>query len=194
LSRAIAESAAELAKQPNLSSSQEHLAQIAEGIFADLVTSVYLASIGLAEAAQMVDRRALELGLAVVYLWDLPHTYWGWSKCDTDLSFGEMLDHLSGLSYRTYLKETINFGTSDQLVDSAAAKRIYRSASNTIHGKIRTQLDLATEGFNHSSSQWRAHIALTQEIADLLLSLWFRRFPQIGPAVRAALPAYERLS
>ncbi len=84
--RAVAECGSELAKMPGLTTSQVQLSGAAEEVFADLVTSVYLGSIGLDRSAQMVLRRSLELALAIVYLWDLPHLFWGWKQCDYDLS------------------------------------------------------------------------------------------------------------
>jgi hypothetical protein len=57
--RAVAECGSELAKMPGLTTSQTQLSTAVEEVFADLVTSVYLASIGLDRSAQMVLRRSL---------------------------------------------------------------------------------------------------------------------------------------
>src|SRR5258705_5189179 len=43
-------------------------------IFADIICSVYLSALGIDKPAQGILRRALEVGVATVYLWDLPHT------------------------------------------------------------------------------------------------------------------------
>jgi hypothetical protein len=68
---------------------QVQLAKVPEEVFADVVSSMYLGAIGLAKPAHMTIRRAIELGLALIYLWDLPHLFWGWKECDMDLSFSE---------------------------------------------------------------------------------------------------------
>jgi hypothetical protein len=192
--RALAECGAELARIPGLTTSQLQLSHAAEEVFADLVTSVYLACIGLDRSAQMVLRRALELGLAIVYLWDLPHLFWGWKQCDYDLRFSEMLEHLDSLNYRTFLAKTAGLPTDDILIDTAAAKRIYRTTSNTVHGKVTTHKVLAADGFIHNPDQWNAHLLLIDEVAALLLGLWFKRFSFLELAVRTALPCYDRVS
>lgn len=178
---------------PGLTTSQIELSCAAEEVFADLVTSVYLASIGLDRSAQMVLRRSLELGVAIVYLWDLPHLFWGWKQCDYDLSFSEMLEHLGSLNYRTFLDDTGGPPAAEVLIDAAAARRIYRAASNTVHGKVTTHKVLAADGFNYNSDQWKAHLRMVDEVATLLLMLWFRRFSYVESAVRAALPSYDRV-
>jgi hypothetical protein len=64
---------------------------------------MYLLSVGLIVPARMLTRRAFELGLGAVYMWDLPHKYWGWAKHDHDLGFTEMIEHLTSQSYLTHL-------------------------------------------------------------------------------------------
>ena len=190
--RAIAECGSVLAKIAGLTPSQVELAGAVEEVFADLVTSVYLASIGFDRAGQMVLRRALELGIAIVYLWDLPHLYWGWKRCDHDLSFSEMLEHLGSANYRAFLENTAGLPSREVLIDASAAKAIYRMASNTVHGKVTTHKVLVADGFNHSPEQWAAHLDLTERISMILLDLWFKRFSGLGADVKTALPAYER--
>jgi len=192
--RAIAECGSELAKLPNLAPSQVQLSGAAEEVFADLVTSIYLASIGLDRAAQMVLRRGFELGLAIVYLWDLPHLFWGWKQRDYDLNFSEMLEHLDSPNYRTFLEKTAGVSADAFLIDKASARRVYRTTSNTIHGKITTHKVLAADGFIHSPEQCNSHLRMIDEVATLLLDLWFKRFPDLERAVRAALPCYDRVS
>ena len=50
---------------------QLECAHLIEEIFADLSQAMYLLAIGLVVPARMLARRALELGLAIVYMWDL---------------------------------------------------------------------------------------------------------------------------
>src|SRR5687768_16804775 len=61
-----------------VSITQKQIAAIYDEIFADCICSIYLAAQGLDKPAQLVLRRVLELGLAVIYLWDQPHLFWGW--------------------------------------------------------------------------------------------------------------------
>jgi hypothetical protein len=191
--RALAECGSELGKMPGLTPSQAHLSSAAEEVFADLITSAYLSSIGLDRAAQMVLRRSLELGVAIVYLWDPPHLFWGWKQCDYDLSFSEMLEHLDSINYRTFLEKTADVSADDVLIDKAAAKRVYRTASNTVHGKITTHKVLAADGFIHDPDQCKTHMRMIVEVSTLLVDLWFKRFAHLEPAVRKALPCYDRV-
>ncbi len=108
--RAIAEFGQLLRQPAALSPSQIRLAAAADEIFADITCSIYMAAASLGPPAPMVLRRALELGVAVVYLWDQPHLFWGWTECDQDLSFREMLAHLESQSYLAFLR---NIGPSN---------------------------------------------------------------------------------
>lgn len=75
-------------------------------VFADLCQAMYLLAIGLVVPARMSTRRALELGVAVLYMWDLPHEYWAWAKHDEDLSFSKMVDHLGSPGYISLIAAT----------------------------------------------------------------------------------------
>jgi hypothetical protein len=192
--RALAQCGSELSSILGLTPAQLQLSKAAEEVFADVVTSVYLGSTGLDRCAQMVLRRALELGLAIVYLWDLPHLFWGWKECDHDLGFSEMLDHLGSLNYRTFLYQTTGLSKDDTLIDPGAARRIYRSTSNIVHGKVTTHKVLAADGYVLDRDQYKVHLLLIDEVVTLLLHLWFKRFPDLQSAVRTALPSYDRIS
>jgi hypothetical protein len=191
--RALAECGSELSKGRGLTESQLQVSSAAEEVFADIVTSAYLASIGLDKPAQLVLRRAFELGLVVVYLWDLPHMFWGWKECDQDLSFSEMLEYFTGLNYRTFLNKTVGSRMDDSIIDAAAARRLYRTASNTVHGKISTHSTRSFDGYVYNADRWKTHLILIDEVATLLLDLWFKRFPNLSAVVRSAVPAFDRL-
>ena len=67
------------------SNGQDHkrrCAQLLDEIFSDFALALYLFSVSLVVPARMLVRRALELGVASIYMWDLPHEYWGWSERD----------------------------------------------------------------------------------------------------------------
>jgi len=86
--RGVNEVAEVLRSSKDLTRTQEEILAIFDEVFADLVTSTYLASLALDKPARMLLRRALELGVAIVYLWDMPHLYWMWKSHDADLRCG----------------------------------------------------------------------------------------------------------
>jgi len=107
-------------------------ADILDEIFADFSQAMYLFSVGLIVPARMLIRQALELGIASVYMWDMPHEYWGWVKHGDDLSFSKMIEHLSSERYATHLRNINGITACNQ----AHLKGFYRSLSNTVHGKF----------------------------------------------------------
>lgn len=97
---------------------------------------MYLCSIGLIVQARMSVRRAFELGLATVYMWDLPHEYWGWRRGDEDLRFSAMVAHLNSGGFLESLKHLRGVESVQPICDQAEFQSIYRELSNTVHGKI----------------------------------------------------------
>lgn len=182
-----------LQKVDSKTPTQSQLAMVAEEVFADVVSSMYLASIGLVMPAHMSMRRALELGVALVYLWDLPHVFWGWKECDKDLSFSEMLEYLESKSYRSFLANTINFPLDATLVDIRRLREIYRITSNTTHGKIATHKVLMGDGFSHSATEWSDCLDLLDGTTSAVIQLWFHRYPSAAQNVKDAVPAYGRI-
>jgi hypothetical protein len=84
-----------LADHCGTDSQKKNCAEILDEVFTDFTLAMYLFALGLNVPARMSVRRAFELGVASVYMWDLPHEYWGWKKFDTDLSFSNMVTHLT---------------------------------------------------------------------------------------------------
>ena len=73
-SRVISEAGNELSA--NYCSNDAHkriCTEILDEVFSDFSLAMYLCTIGLIVPARMSVRRAFELGLASVYMWDLPH-------------------------------------------------------------------------------------------------------------------------
>ena len=168
------------------------LRRLFDEMFADSTCSVYLAGAGLHTPARMLMRRVLELGVAVVYLWDLPHEFWAWRDHDNDLSFSKMLDHLSSAPYRSYLKRDGATKTDDQIIDSNAAERIYGELSDTVHGKI-AEFDVPiTDRFEYSATDWKNHLELTVDVADMLVGLWRKRFPSVEAELEKRMPQLLR--
>jgi hypothetical protein len=160
------------------------IAKIYDEVFADCVCSVLLAGQGLDRPAQLVLRRVLELGVAAVYLWDLPHLYWGWKEYDKDLSFSEMTDHLSAPAYLRCVSSMNGAAEPTQIFDVTRARTEYRALSNTVHGKMATFETAIGDRFRHSDADWKAHVKRVEGIQDLLLNLVQGRFR----VVREKLP------
>ena len=172
---------------------QVQLAKVPEEVFADVVSSMYLGAIGFAKPAHMTIRRAVELGLALVYLWDLPHVFWGWKECDKDLSFSEMIEHLDSKSYRSFLANAIGFPANAALVDLKRLREIYRITSNTTHGRISTHKVLMSDGFSHVPAEWSDCLNLLDSATSEVIRLWFNRFPDAALRARQLVPAYDRI-
>src|SRR5262245_41195996 len=85
--RLLADFQRALSRSPSPTEVHREMSCIVTEVFADVVTSIYLAAAGLDRPAECVLRRALELGVSLVYLWDMPHIYYAWRDHDEDLSF-----------------------------------------------------------------------------------------------------------
>jgi hypothetical protein len=168
-----------LSETSDLTATQREILTIYDELFADTVCSLYFAACALDKPAQMLLRRVLELGVGIVYLWDLPHLYWGWKTCDLDLSFKEMTDHLSSPQYRAYLTATLGPIPKSGICDFVAARAVYRDLSNIVHGKPSTFESVLPDRFNFTHRDWDAYLALAKKVEDLLLDLWQNRFPLI---------------
>ena len=107
-----------LSEQKNLLLHQKKITTIFDEVFSDLIISIYLAGSALDKPAQIVLRRVLELGISIVYLWDLPHVFWGWETHDFDLSFNDMLEHLTKPNYVTFIQSlNADFSGEEELFD-----------------------------------------------------------------------------
>ncbi len=172
---------------------QIQLARLPEEVFADVVSSLYLGSIGLVKPAHTTIRRALELGLALVYLWDMPHAFWGWKECDKDLAFSEMLEHLESRSYKSFLANEIGLHDDSILVNGKRLRDIYRITSNTAHGKISTHKVLMGDRFSHVPAEWLECLDLLDGVTSEVVRLWLNRYPGVARKVREVVPAYDRI-
>ena len=173
---------------------QKECCAIYDEVFADVITSVYLAACALDKPAQMVLRRAFELGIASVYLWDQPHVFWGWKHCDKDLNFNDMLVHLDSDVVRTFISaRNTSFKEEDHLFDLPEARRIYRALSNTVHGKIAffetTQIQ---SRFSANNADWNNHIDQVNLIQDILYNLWMNTFSNLANELKANMPQFNR--
>jgi hypothetical protein len=189
--------ALQLANKALLSiATQEHhreMTQICDEIFSDTVISIYLAGCTLDKPAHAALRRALELGVAVIYLWDLPHEYWGWKMHGQDLSFSNMLTHLDRSDYRSMLSK-INPTTPTWTVATTEAKRLYRILSDTVHGKPSTLELTSPTRFEFASADWETHLTHTRDVENLLIASYCGRFPNITEELNKQLPQLQRIS
>jgi hypothetical protein len=157
-------------------------------VFADLVCSIYLAGCGLDKPAQATLRRALEVGVATVYVWDLPHVFYNWKNYDRDLNFNDMLDHFANPGFLSFVKsQNIAFRES-ALVDATLARSLYRDLSNIVHGKMTSFESLLPDRFLHNERDWRSHLEKVGNVERLLFQLWEHRFESVSRRLHEEFP------
>jgi len=177
--RAISSVKQILASIQTISATQREILTVFDEVFADVICSLYLAGCALDKPAQMVLRRALELGIGVVYLWDMPHVFWGWKCHDYDLNFNDMVEHLASVSFKSYVDSCDPHSPPGDVLETAATNKVYRILSNIVHGKITSFESQLQDRFNHTTTDWDAHLELVKTVEDLLLNLWRRRFKPV---------------
>jgi hypothetical protein len=175
-----------------LSATQLEISQIFRELFADSICALYFAACALDRPAQMALRRVLELGIAVVYLWDLPHAFYAWKDHEVDLNFGDMLAHLESSGYRSYVAHSLAIAEI-RLVDIHRANTLYGNLSDTVHGKLKTFETPLDTAFNHSGADWEESTQVASEVCDVLLSLWRARFPRLAEALVEKMPQLHAL-
>lgn len=166
--------------------------EILEEVFCDFSLAMYLFAIGLIVPARMSVRRAFDLGLATVYMWDLPHEYWGWRNRDEDLSFSAMITHLNSAGYLEYLAQSHGVNSMHSICNQANFQRIYRELSNTVHGKISELPPLSPERFSPSKNGIEKHLGQTADAQDIVIQLLFARFQDLEPFIETAFPQTKR--
>lgn len=191
--RAFIEVSRILSESEDITLTQKECICIFDEMFADTICSLYFAACALDKPAQMLLRRVLELGVAIVYLWDLPHRYWGWKTHDEDLAFREMLTHLASESYSTFALKMNPTFTDTKMIDVESAKEIYAELSDVTHGKVKTFESVSPDRYNFTSADWQKHLLLTNSVQDILLKLWSNRFIEIVQQLPSAMPQLARL-
>lgn len=190
LIKGIAEIGQILCKR-DLQKHQIRCCNIFDEIFADMSISIYLAANSLDKPAMIVLRRALELGVAVVYLWDMPHLLYSWDILEKDLSFSEMLSHICGDGFIHFVKEENKYLEIKKLIDAKKTNRIYGQLSDTVHGKIKTFETELESKYSYVEKDWNDLIDITIEIAQLLLHMYMIRFNSRTELI-SALPSVEK--
>lgn len=181
-----------LAESPDLNPHQKELVPIFDEVFSDVTISLYLAGCALDKPAKIILRRVLELGIGVIYLWDLPHMFWGWKCHSLDLNFKEMIDHLSKDHYRTFLKSISKEYKGEDICDFKQARQLYGLLSDTAHGKIGTFESNLPDRFAHNQADWLNHLKSVEQVEDILLDLWQKRFPMALLEAKSKLPAIPK--
>lgn len=181
-------------KDITISETQKEITKIYPEIFTDLTVSIYLASCAIDNSPKILMRRVLELGIAVVYLWDLPFKFWNWKKNDdynNDLSFKEMLDYLNNAGYIDFINQENGSFLTD-FINKSSVNKIYRELSNVIHGKSDNFESSNPDRFKHKKEDLLLvlNYALTTE--NILLSVWKKRFPEHFSQMEAELLAITK--
>ncbi|SDF37735.1 hypothetical protein [Phytopseudomonas seleniipraecipitans] len=166
--------------------------ELLEEVFSDFSLAMYLCSIGLIVQARMSVRRAFEIGLATVYMWDLPHEYWGWRSGDQDLSFSAMVTHLNSCGYSEYIKHIRGGDFACTICDQSKFQKIYRELSNTVHGKISELPPLSPERFLPNRNGVIDHLTLTASAQRAVIELLLGRFSGLREKIEDAFPAIKR--
>lgn len=149
--------------------------KIYDEIFSDGVSAIYLASIAMDKPANSVLRRILELGVAALYLWDMPHIAHSWNSHDQYLSFSEMLNHLNSKGYIAYLNNLNSNFLDNELLPSKRFQKLYGDLSDVVHGKITTFESFMPDRFKFIESEWHIFIDLIEEVVGSLVKAFIIR-------------------
>lgn len=143
--------------------------RIYDEIFSDGVSAVYLASCAMDKPANIVLRRILELGVACLYLWDMPHEAHSWDSSDRDLSFTEMLKHINSKGYLSFVSSENNGKEQSGLFPTPRSQEIYGDLSDIVHGKLNTFETALPDRFEFCEKDWLNFVNLAQEVLDIII-------------------------
>ena len=191
--RAIAAIGQIASETESLQPNQTELIPVFNEVFSDMILSIYFTACALDKPAHSVLRRALELGIAIVYLWDLPHVFWSWTKHDSDLNFNEMLAHFSTNGYKSLLSSVNSKYSGDDIFDYSEARRLYRILSNTIHGKFSTFESNLPDRFSYKHEDWTYNLDLINRVQIILLHAFRERFPDCFLEMVNRIPAIRTI-
>lgn len=156
---------------------QIYCCKIFDEIFSDATSSIYLSANGMFKPASIVLRRVTELGVAGVYLWDMPHMTFMWKNHDEDLSFSTMLKHVNSKGYLDFVSAEL--GKSHPIAELYPMQRcqsLYGDLSDIAHGKISTfESDLANS-FQFRKRDWEQFLGRCNSILKIILSACVYRF------------------
>lgn len=167
-----------------LTRTQKEIAGLFDEIFADLVCALYLGSCALDVPARMLLRRGLEVGVAALFLWDQPQTFWAWKEHDEDLSFREMLERISSQKYQTFVKNENARYDGAEIINQSSCNSYYRKFSNVMHGKISSFESLNPERFKHSPADWNTELNDIGAVTNIILTAWAKRVDEVAEMLR----------
>lgn len=162
-------STGEILRKNHTSKHHDICCRIYDEIFSDGVSALYLASNAMDKPANAILRRILELGVAALYLWDMPHMAHSWNSYDQDLSFSEMLNHINSDGYIAYLNSENSSFIDKQLLPSKKLQKIYGNLSDVVHGKITTFESSMPDRFKFVVEEWVIFISLIEEVLEVLV-------------------------
>ncbi|WFZ83845.1 hypothetical protein NFK79_17190 [Citrobacter freundii] len=138
-------------------------------IIADTASSVYLSACAMDKPAHIILRRVLELGIASIYLWDMPHIIYSWQNHDHDLSFTDMIKHLNDNGFKDYVRMQNNITSQLKIIDVKECQKIYGDLSDIVHGKITSfETDLPNK-FLFDELDWQKFINLAENVLRLII-------------------------
>jgi len=181
-----------LNESEGLSPHQKEIIPTFDEIFSDIIISLYFAACSLDNPAQIILRRVLELGVAIVYLWDYPIAFWGWKNHDKDLKFNEMIEYLASDTYKTFIQSINQNHNNEYGLLIQDARNSYRRFSNTLHGKIVTFESTLTDRFTYNSEDWHSYISLVKKVQEVLLNMYGTRFYECFTELYQRLPSLSR--
>lgn len=173
--RHLASKGHQLGALPSLTQTQRALAELCHVLFCDAACSMYLAACALDAPARMVLRRTLELGTAVIYLWDTPVAYTAWKELGKDLSFKAMSEHLASEEYRRFI-ETTQDGRVAGRADLDIGQSLYRELSETAHGKPASLEVSLADHFVFNAEYCSKHLRAIRNVCAHLVALFEYRF------------------
>lgn len=173
---------------------QTAICNIFTEIFSDVTMTTLLVSSSHGNIVDVLKRRILELGVAIVYLWDRPQKYWEWSKQNSqrhDLSFSEMIDVIYSEGYKLFLYE--EFGTEVQLDGKNDLLKMYRSFSNVVHGKEKIFNTTVEAAFDYDKENCASELNSLVDCILIIMNIWKSRFKATFVRVHELLPGLQKI-
>ncbi|MDP3301491.1 MAG: hypothetical protein Q8S36_05930 [Sulfuricurvum sp.] len=150
---------------------------IYDEIFSDGVSAIYLAANAMNKPAKIILRRIFEMGIASIYLWDMPHLAHSWSDHDYDLSFTEMLKHINSKGYLLYVSVENNMPLELNIFPTEECQKIYGVLSDIVHGKVTTFESALPNRFKFTNDEWEKFANQAIQVLEILIKGYLKRFP-----------------
>ncbi|MGA3051616.1 MAG: hypothetical protein ABSE00_06840 [Chitinispirillaceae bacterium] len=191
LAMAIAE-IGQVLQQSAIPQHQKRCCVIFDEIFSDIITATFLATCAIDKPANIILRRVMELGIAVIYLWDMPHIMCSWEDLDHDLSFSEMVNHVNSDGYKKYVSESLDRPIEEYIANPIILKSYYGKLSDIVHGKITSFESDLPNRFTFIKDDWSYFVINALSIVKTLVDAYFKRF-SVKDKIIEILPALKRL-